>query len=343
MPEIVVGVLQLIVGVDGVGARRPVEIALGRVDIGVGDGGPEIVDVEAVGRERAQIGLDPHRRALAAGDADKPHAGQLRDLLREPRIGQILDLRQGHGGRGERQRQDRRVGGIDLGVDRRRRQVGRQQIPGRVDRRLDLLFGDVEADVQSELQGDDRGAGRTRGRHLVEVRHLAELHFQGRRDRGGHHVGRGAGIEGLHLDGRVIDFGQRRQGQEPEGDHAAEHDRHHQQRGRDRPENERGGGTHAARLRCRRGRARSLAVPAVLLLGLRRVIQRVAGKPDRPGPDWVEPDEWEPDRRAAGRCRPARTAFDRGRMQAAFDRPPAQLASGPAQVPRWAAKPWRRS
>ena len=47
-------------------------------------------------------------------------------------------------------RQDRRVGRIDLGVDRRRRQVGGQKIAGRVDRRLHLLLGDVEADVEAE-------------------------------------------------------------------------------------------------------------------------------------------------------------------------------------------------
>ncbi len=34
--------------------------------------------------------------------------------------------------------------GIDLGIDRRRRQVGRQQVAGRVDRRLHLLLGDIQ-------------------------------------------------------------------------------------------------------------------------------------------------------------------------------------------------------
>ena len=113
---------------------------------------------------------------------------------------------QRQGLRGERQRQDRRVGRIDLGVDRRRRQVGRQQVAGGVDRRLHLLLGDVEAEVEAELQGDDRGAGRAGRGHLVEARHLAELPLQRRGDRGGHHLRAGAGIEGLHLDGRVVDL-----------------------------------------------------------------------------------------------------------------------------------------
>ncbi len=180
---VIVGALQLVIGVDGVGARRSVEIALGRVDVGVGDGGAEIVDVEAVGGERTRIGLDAHRRPLAAIDADEPDAGQLRDLLRQPRIGEVLDLVEGQrlGRQGERQ--DRRVGRIDLGIDRRRRQIGRKQIAGRIDRRLHFLLGDIEADRQVELQGDDRRAGGTRRRHLVEARHLPELPFERRRHR----------------------------------------------------------------------------------------------------------------------------------------------------------------
>ena len=70
------GVLQLVVGVDGVGLRRAVEAALGRVGIVVGDGGAQIVDVQAIGRQLLQIGLHPHGRALAAGNADQADAGQ---------------------------------------------------------------------------------------------------------------------------------------------------------------------------------------------------------------------------------------------------------------------------
>ena len=151
---------------------------------------------------------------LAAADADQADAGQLRDLLRQPGLAQILELGQRHGLRGHRQRQDRRVGRVDLGVDRRRRQVARQQIVRRVDRRLHLLLGDVEAEIEAELQGDDRGAGRACRGHLVQARHLAELALQRRGDRRRHHFRAGAGIEGLHLDGRIVDLGQGRQRQE---------------------------------------------------------------------------------------------------------------------------------
>ncbi len=206
--------VDLVVGVDGRRLRRAVEISLRRVDVEVADGGAHVVDVEAVGGERLRIELDAHRRPVAAADADEADAVQLRDLLRQPRLAQILELGQRQRLRGDRERQDRRVGRIDLGVDRRDRQVARQQIVGGVDRRLHLLLGDVEAEIETELQRDDRGAGGTRRGHLIEARHLPELPLERRGDRRGHHLRAGAGIEGLHLDGRIIDLGQRRQRQE---------------------------------------------------------------------------------------------------------------------------------
>ncbi len=47
----------------------------------------------------------------------------------------------------------------------------------------------------------------------VEAGHQAELAFEGRRDRGRHHVGTRAGVEGPDLDGGIIDFRQRRYGE----------------------------------------------------------------------------------------------------------------------------------
>ena len=90
---VVVGVLDLVVGVDRVGARRAVEAAFRRVGIGVGDRRAQIVDVEAVGGERLQIGLDAHGRALSAIDGDEADAGELRNLLRDARVGEVFDLR----------------------------------------------------------------------------------------------------------------------------------------------------------------------------------------------------------------------------------------------------------
>ena len=74
----------------------------------------------------------------------RPTPADLRDLLREPGLAEIFQIGQRHGFRRDRQRKDRRVGRIDLRIDRRSGQVGRQQVAGSVDGRLHFLFGDVE-------------------------------------------------------------------------------------------------------------------------------------------------------------------------------------------------------
>ncbi len=229
----------LVVGVDGVGAHRAVEIALRRVDIGIAKRGAQVVDVEPVGRELADIGADAHCRPLAAADADKPDTGKLGDLLREAGVDEVLHLCQRHRLRRQSQGQDWRVGRVHLGVDRRRGQVGGQQVAGSIDRGLHFLLGDIERNGETELQRDHRRAGGTHRAHLVEVRHLAELHLQRCGDRGGHHIRAGAGIEGLHLDGRIVHFRQSGDRQEFEREHAGQHDCDHQQGGRHRPQNER--------------------------------------------------------------------------------------------------------
>ena len=204
-----------------------------------GDRGAHVVEREAVRRERARVHLDAHRGSLAAADADESDARQLRDLLRDPGVGEILELRQRQCRRRERERHDRRVGRVDLVVDRRARQVGRQERGRRVDRRLHFLLGDVEWKREAELQRDHRCAARARRRHLVQARHLAELALERRRDRRGHHVRAGARIERHHLDRRIVDFGQCGQRQHAVRDDPRQQDRDHQQRGRDRPQDER--------------------------------------------------------------------------------------------------------
>ena len=188
--------------------------------------------------------MDADGGALPAGDRDQADAGQLRQFRHESGLDDVLDLGQLHRVRSDAERQDRRVGRIDLGVDRRRRQVGGQEIAGGVDRRLHFLLGDVEADVEPEPKRDDRRAGRALRHHLAQARHLAELPLERRRHRRGHHLRARAGIEGLDLDRRIIDLGQGRERQEAEGHDADEHDRDHQETGRDRTIDENAGRVH---------------------------------------------------------------------------------------------------
>ena len=89
--------VQLIIGVDRISPFRAVEASLGTIDIGVGDRGAQIIEVEAVGRDRARIDFDAHRRPLAARKTYDADAGHLRNLLRKPRVDEFLDLRQRQG------------------------------------------------------------------------------------------------------------------------------------------------------------------------------------------------------------------------------------------------------
>ena len=236
---VIAGVADLVIGIDRVGAHPPVEVSLRRVDVGVGKGGAQVIDVEPVGGELADIGTDPHRGPLAAADADEANAWKLGDFLRQPGVDEILHLCERHSLGRQAHRQDRRVRRIHLGVDRRRRQVGGQEVARGIDGGLHLLLGDIERNTQSELQRDDRCAGGAHRAHLVEVWHLAELHLQRGGDGGGHHIGTGTGIEGLDLNGRIIDFRQGGHGKEAERQHARQHDGDHQQRRCHRPHDER--------------------------------------------------------------------------------------------------------
>ncbi len=149
-----------------------------------------------------------------------------------------MHARHGQGWRGDGEGQDRRIGGIHLAVHRRQRQVGGQQVGGGVDGGLDFLLGDVEGESETKAQGDDRSAARTGGGHLRQTRHLAELALQGGGDRGGHHFRAGPRIQGHDLDGGVVHFRQRREGQQPIGQNAGQEDGHHEERGGDGPQDE---------------------------------------------------------------------------------------------------------
>ena len=82
-----------------------------------------VVDVEAIGGERARVDLHAHRGPWPPLMVTSPTPGCCEIFCASRVSAQILDLDQRQGLRRDRERQDRRVGGIDLGVDRRRRQI----------------------------------------------------------------------------------------------------------------------------------------------------------------------------------------------------------------------------
>ena len=70
---------------------RAVKTALGRIDVHIADASCEIVDVEAIGSERARIELNADAGPVAAADADQADARLLRDLLREPGLDEVFE------------------------------------------------------------------------------------------------------------------------------------------------------------------------------------------------------------------------------------------------------------
>ena len=138
---------ELVVCVHQDRAERAVETALGTVDAGGADGGAHLGEAEAAGGELARIDLHADGRTLAAGEADHADAGNLREFLGDAGVHEIVDSRQRHARRSDGEGEDGRVGGVDLAVDRRGREVVGQEIAGGVDGGLNLLLGDAHRNL----------------------------------------------------------------------------------------------------------------------------------------------------------------------------------------------------
>ena len=145
---------ELIVGANRIGLMRTIEVALRLVHVRLGNGGADVLERQPERREQRGIDLDTDRRLLPAADVDEPDAAELRDLLREPRVGEVFDLGERHRRRGQRKRQDWRIGGVRLAVHGRVGQIARQVGAARVDRRLHFLLRDVDVQIEVELQRD---------------------------------------------------------------------------------------------------------------------------------------------------------------------------------------------
>ena len=144
-------------------------------------------------RQLDGIDLHAHRGLLLAADRDLGDAGNLRDLLREDVLGVVVDRgHRQHVGM-HRQDQDRRVGGIDLAVSGRRRQILRQLTAGGIDAGLHVLRRRVDVAVQVELQGDQAWCRADWSRSSATGRKFrANWYSSGCRHRRGHGLGAGA-------------------------------------------------------------------------------------------------------------------------------------------------------
>ncbi len=125
-------------------------------------------------------------------------------------------------------------------------QAGRQIGARRIDRRLHVARGTVEAAVEAKLQCDIGTAVCAPRGHLGDVGNDAETAFErcchGRR----HCVGAGSRNRRRYRNGRVIDLRKARHRQPQKGESPDERDADRQQRRCDRPSDERRRRVHFA-------------------------------------------------------------------------------------------------
>ena len=235
---------ELAVGADLIRLLLPLQGAERQFDGAVRDRRRDIVDAEPARRQRGWVHLDRRGIFLLPEDDDLPDPGQHRDALCQIQVGILIELVQGHHIGGQSENQDRLVSRVDLAVGRRVRQVFRQDAARLVDRRLHVGGGAVDIARQVELQRDRRGPLHIRRRDLVHPRQCRELALERLRHRGRHDLRAGARQRRADADRWEIDGRQRGHRQEAVADHAADQQRSHQQRRRDRPPDERFGYVH---------------------------------------------------------------------------------------------------
>ena len=226
---------ELAVGLNGVRLLLAVERAGGQVHVRVLHRAGHLVNPDPAVRQLGRVELDAHGVLLRAVDEHLRHAAHLGDALRHERLAEFVELVERQVRRGERDEQDRLVGRVDLLVRGRRGHVLRELPLDGADRRLHVLRGGVEAAAEAELERDLRHPDAAGRGHRVNAGDRGELLLQRRRHRGGHRLRVRAGQRGGDEDDREVHVRQVAHRQQPEAEDAEEQDRHHHQRGRDRP------------------------------------------------------------------------------------------------------------
>ncbi len=193
---------------------------------------------------RSWIELHADSRFLGAVDGDLRDAVGLRQALRQDAVGGVVYLRCGQGVGGQRQRHDRRIGGIELTVVGACGEVRWQVGNRRVDRRLHVTRGAVDVAVYVELHDNGGIADRAGGGDFSDAGDLPKPAFQWCCDRVGHGLGICARTRGEHHDGRNIDAWQRGDREKAIGYDARQKQSERKQDRRDGTGNEGGGKPH---------------------------------------------------------------------------------------------------
>ena len=203
-----IGIDNLIVGIDRKASLGGSQRTLRSVGRGCRQCAANIFERQSARSDFGGIDLDPNSRSLFAADGDLSDAGHLRDLLCQIVVRILVDGDKRHCGRVRRKNKDRRVGGIELSVGRRRRHGLRQRLARRGDRGLHVLRRQIDIAVQIELNRNRRCAEGAERCHLGDAGDLAELAFERRCDRGRHGFRAGPRQCRGDLHGREIDLRQ---------------------------------------------------------------------------------------------------------------------------------------
>ena len=238
------GVENLVVGIEGDHPMRTRESALWSVDGCRGQRDAHVFETDAARRQLAGIDLHVHGIGFLTKDAGFRDPVDRRYLLRQDRVGVLVDLVDRHRVGMDRIDQNRPVRRVGLAVGRRGRQILRKNPARGVDRRQHVLRGGVDIALELELQRDHHRAHTARRAHLGEARDGGELLLERGRDGRRHRLRAGAGIIDRHRYGRKIDLGQCRHREEAIGADSEHQDPEHHQRCRDRTPNKGFRNTH---------------------------------------------------------------------------------------------------
>ena len=170
---------------------RSIDAALGRVGGGDPEHGTHVLECQTARLQLGRIDLDANGGLLLATDGDLRHAGDLRNLLRHHRVGEIVDGRERKRVRMRSEDQDRGIGRVHLAISRRCRKRNRKLAGGCRNGGLHILSGGVHIAVEVELQRDGGGAEHAGRSDLGDAGNLAESALERRGDRCRHGVGAG--------------------------------------------------------------------------------------------------------------------------------------------------------
>ncbi len=146
-----IGLKELVGIAERPGVEGIVHFALGPVSVGQAQGGADLIDAYSQFAQQRGIQLRAHGGTGTATDEHLSYPIHLGELLRQYRIRDIIDARQGNRIRGEGENHDGRIGGIDLAIGRIVGKIGRQLSASGVDGSLHIAGGGVDVAIEIEL------------------------------------------------------------------------------------------------------------------------------------------------------------------------------------------------